>query len=947
MKLDHKLVLLLVFVIVFFSYGVNESFSQQYSSDKFDLFIPDKMIVGEFYHGMITLNNPSSDKTQFVININNNNLEFDASVIILANQNHGIFDITPINKGTVEVFASYAGDTSSTVATIYSKKSDPQKLDLILPGDSTIASDLTGIVFVVDGNGLPVKADRDIAIGLTSTEKIHTLNKITIFNGTTNTMFDFTVKATGSITAISPNLSSDTESIEKNQKTIDVKIKVRPNIAAEGSEINYVIWLEIDGKPYTIPYPLTVQIQSSNTDVVRLGVSPSSYKNLNSISTSMNDGLLTGKLYTGESGVSEIFVSIPGVGSASETVSVGSVVLVDGAVIDEVDHTSDDSYRLTPKEPNYIIFDVFPDVTDDIAYGIASLYYAETNEVLDITLDGNSETQITNSVEHTTLIPLKYEDVLISISSASGLTHNNNYLVDGARYPTNSKVFEIIADDVGEYTITATGAKNHDDANLTVTTSYNTQYSIQLTQLPTKSNDTQPLVMISIIDEDANILDIGDSFGKSLTLNVDSVDAVFPSSTITLYENIGVISGVLNRIGTISVYSENLGVSDVSITPSGVPISLEILTPKNIHAGEKFPIIIHEVDATGTPTNKKKIEDTTSSGFENVGNQNIIIENNSGQQISVLSKLGGVFQKTIDAFSNYIDFDVIPSTEKARVGQSVIIEMKSPFEGIKYSIDSPFPYEQISDNVFSITPEHEVTDAQITIFGELDGFVTENKKISLSSENIAELKIITETIDGQKLSSPYTVSFGNDIEVNDSPRTYLINPQHTILEFSQEWSNAVGGYRLVDLLFNGKTINDNMIDFYFDADTEIIAVYDRFVKVTVIDGDGSGVYSYGEKIRISAPDKQKLSYLVMEKFDHWIGTERMVSSFVMHTENDIVLTAVYKDDYSILMGIILILVIAGVIFAIKKGDNALKYRIEELLEPVIQIIKKYLPLSKK
>ena len=949
-NLENNLAVLLIISVAFFSYGLQESFSQQYSSDKFDLFIPEKMIVGFPYPGMITLNNPVSEKTLFVINTDNDNLQVDASVIVLANQNHGRFNITPINEGPIEVFASYNGDTDSAVAEIYSKQSGPQKLDLILPGNNTIASDLTGFVFVVDSNGLPVKSDRDIVVGLTPTEKIFTPHSIKILNGTTNVTFDFTVKATGSITAISPNLSSDVETITKTQQKIDVHMKVRPNIAAENVELNYVIWLTKDGKPYTIPYSLNVQIQSSNTDVVRLGVSPSSYKNQNSISISMRDGLVTGKLYAGESGVSEIFASVSGHGTASEIISVGPVVLVDGDIIDEINHTSDDSYRLTLKEPNYIIFDVFPDVTDDISYGFASVYYSNSTDVLDITIDSDSGTQITHLVEHTTLIPIKSEDLMISISSESGLTHNSNYLIDGARYPTHSKMFEIIADEVGEYTVIATGAKSHNDASLSVTTSYNTQYSIQLTKLPTKSDDVQPLIMVSIIDENSNILDIGDSFGASITLNIDSDDLRIPSSPITLYDNIGVISGTLNRVGTISVYSDKFGVANVSIIPSGVPVSIEILTPDIIHAGEKFPIIIHEVDASGIPINKKQVEDTSSSGFEKTDNQNIIISNQGEQQISIQSKLGGVFQKTIETFSNYMDFDVVVDIEKARVGQSVLVEIKSSINGIKYSVDSPFPYEQINDNTFLITPDRTVTNGQITIFGELDGFVNGNKKISLSSEDIAELKIITKNIDGQKISSPYTVSLGQDVKNNDGPFTYLIPPQQTIVQFSKEWSSAVGGYRLVELSLDGKIINGNVIDFFLDGDSKITAVYDRFVKVSVIDGTGSGVYSYGEMVHIAAPDKQIIPFLQIETFDYWIGHDNEKSTFRYEAVADLTVTAIYYDDYSGAMIVIVLGMVVVLVVLFRKGDGRIKYHLREVSDFITSKMKITLPkidLSKK
>ena len=295
-----------------------------------------------------------------------------------------------------------------------------------------------------------------------------------------------------------------------------------------------------------------------------------------------------------------------------------------------------------------------------------------------------------------------------------------------------------------------------------------------------------------------------------------------------------------------------------------------------------------------------------------------------------------------------MDFDVVTDTEKARVGQSVIIEMKSHINGIKYSIDSPFPYDKINDNTFLITPDRTVINGEITIFGELDGFITGNKKINLSSNDIAELKIITKNIDGQKISSPYTVSLGNDVENNNGPHTYLIPPQQTILQFSAEWSSAVGGYRLIELLFNGEIIAGNVIDFYLDGDSEITAIYDRFVKVTVIDGTGSGVYLYGEIIHIAAPDKQIIPFLKIEKFDYWIGSNNEKSAFSYETVDDLTITAVYYEDYTGAMIVIVLGVVVILVILYRQGDGRIKYHLREVTDfisskmktPKMNILKK-------
>jgi len=159
------------------------------------------------------------------------------------------------------------------------------------------------------------------------------------------------------------------------------------------------------------------------------------------------------------------------------------------------------------------------------------LYYSQTDESLDISLDEDG-TQVTNLVEHTTLIPTKTEDILISVSSNVGLRHNSDYLLDDVQFPTHSKIFEITANDVGDYTVTATGGKSFDTAHLKVATTQNSQYSIQTVPLPISSGLTQPLMMVSIVDENKNIVDVSELFGSSLTLNVDSINSKIGSSKI-------------------------------------------------------------------------------------------------------------------------------------------------------------------------------------------------------------------------------------------------------------------------------------------------------------------------------------------------------------------------------------------------------------------------------
>ncbi len=304
-----------------YSYGEEP---EEFQSNEITLFVPQKMIIGESYHGMVTLLSPPQNNSLVLLSVNDDFVvQIDSSLNIQTNQNHGTFKITPLNEGEATVSILYDGELFSANTQVFSKKSDAQKLKVILPTNSTVSTDMKGMVFLLDGNDSPIQSSFDRIISLVTTEKIFAPNSVIIQNGTNYAIFPVTVRATGEITAIAPDLTSHTISIEKSQETIDVKIGIAPNIILPESYTNYFIWLEKDDSPYTIQGVQKVEIQSSNTDVVRLGISPTSYKNENSIIISMYDGIVKGRLYTGSTGIAEIFVSIDNYGSASQIVHVG------------------------------------------------------------------------------------------------------------------------------------------------------------------------------------------------------------------------------------------------------------------------------------------------------------------------------------------------------------------------------------------------------------------------------------------------------------------------------------------------------------------------------------------------------------------------------------------------------------------------------------------------
>lgn len=917
------------------------------STESLILTVPPHMIVNESYEGMITLLEPSNSEMMAVISSSNEFiLKTDKTVKISTNANHGIFKITPLNEGEIVISILYDGKLLTSETKVFSKKSDAQKLKLILPSNSTVTTDMKGFVFLLDGNDSPIPSEFDRIISLTSSEKITTPINVVIKNGTSYAMFPVSVKATGEINAIATQLKSDTIHIEKSQEIIDVKIGIAPTIVLEESYTNYFIWLEKDGKPYTVKGVQKVEIQSSNTDVIRLGVSPSNHKNENTMIVSMYDGISKGRLYTGDSGIVEISASITNYGHTSTMVYVGSTQLSSNN--DESNNTSVNDGEYESLEINNIQFSVYPNITNDVAYGVASLYHAEQTEEIEITLDDNG-VQVSNIVEQTVLVPVKTEDVLISISSENGLKHNSSYLLDDIQFPTHSKIFEISAESIGNYTITVTGGNSYSTSSLFVTTDHNSDYKIKIVELPILSHYSQPLLMVSIVNENDELLDISELFGSSISVDVYSTNARTTSSSILFDENVGIVSGLLTGISSITISSDIFGAITQDITPSGVPVSLELFSPSMVHSGESFPIVIHEIDSKGTPLFKKDSNTVSSSGFESLANGRIVMIGEGTQNIAILSGLGGGFQKEIELFVNKLNFDLDVDNNKPRLGQSVIIKIDSPIKGITYDIDSPFPYDKIDSNTFEITPDHEINDAVITIIGKLDGFATTNKQVSVTSVNLVEIKVSATSVSGDIITPKFKLSLTDVESTFSAPYTLTIKPQSAIITMPQDHKTVTSGYKMIELSINGKIINGNTIEFYAGSDKEITAIYDRFVKITVIDGDGSGIYPYGDKVTISAPDKHIVPILVRETFDYWIGIEERQSSFVVTTENDIEITAIYKDDYSILMILIFSIVVGIFVIILRKGDSVYKYHLENVIESVTDQIKKitkFLPTKK-
>ena len=260
------------------------------------------------------------------------------------------------------------------------------------------------------------------------------------------------------------------------------------------------------------------------------------------------------------------------------------------------------------------------------------------------------------------------------------------------------------------------------------------------------------------------------------------------------------------------------------------------------------------------------------------------------------------------------------TAESTKTIQNVTIRIDLPFDDVQYGVDTPFPFKKLDENTFSIESDYDLNNSQITITGKLDESLHLGKQQSIPLEDIIKIKTTAITSDGKTISPSYSIHLLDDAQVVLAPNTHMIKPQQVMLVFPNDWETMTEKYRLVNLNLDNKPIDGRSLNFYADTDHFITIIYEKFVKVTVHDGIGTGIYKPGDIVVVSAPDKPKISFLVVEKFDYWIGTDES-SVFIINAEKDIEITAVYKDDYTGLLIVVILIIGVAIITILKKRSN--------------------------
>ncbi|MDE2973549.1 MAG: hypothetical protein OXU64_02335, partial [Gemmatimonadota bacterium] len=442
-----------------------------------------------------------------------------------------------------------------------------------------------------------------------------------------------------------------------------------------------------------------------------------------------------------------------------------------------------------------------------------------------------------------------------------------------------------------------------------------------------------------------------DEFGRDRTISVTFGDGrvenvvvgASPSSsnTAVIY---GTVAGKTGVVATLEGSPGAAGPAYGTVTPGGVPVSIEMAVPSVVHSGEDFPVAIHTVDPFGIPVERVDVSApaarqvggdmlsaaAATTGFLYNNGTAAAVSGAGSHLVGVLHSLGGGIQEKIVSFLNLMNltadapprvaagkpFEIRVTSSPAAASDALLpadgnsygdggaASVAHSFPHVSYEVaDSPWPVEQTTPGVFLVTPATP-GDATITVRGHMDGFEPGAVSVPVHSEMAVRLRVDAVSEDG-----------GSGLEVEFSLRngTKLVTPFEAVLRHPEHLQFGFpdtldSGYGLLDVAYgggggyltdeDGDGIYDGVRVVPGDDPITVTATYERSVQVFVNGGSGGGIYPYGADVQVRAEPGHVVPYLVPERLAYWEGAPGRPSSFVMEAHRDIEMTAVYEPDYA-------------------------------------------------
>ncbi len=898
------------------------------------LWVPEHMIAGEQYEGVV-ISEATPRGSLVLLSAGDDAINIQESVSILPYQNHGIFSVAPIHEGTADVFAAIDGQLYSVSTQVYSKKSEASGLQIVIPANKTKADSMLGYVMLVDEGGSPAPANENLRIGISTTQAIDAPDTITIRNGTTLKAFEMDIGGTGHIIASADQLDSYKTHIEKIQDGFTLRMAIAPDIAMENSYAFYYVWLEKEQRPFVPPYVVDAFVHSSNADIARLNTNPY-VTGSDGFQIHLVDGVAKGILYTGNRGYATITASA-GFGTAHDTIFVGPAKIGntgDSATIkiQEQNFVVRDD---TEHEPNLILSWIYPDVTSESAWGVAATYHINKTQSLELFIDdvGKMDGAISQGA---TITPASSHGT-VYVSSSDGLEHDGVYLLEQQHITkTNAIEFEITGDHgTHEIQISGKGLESG-NARVEIAPQHTEEFGLDITVLAATAHTKQDVAIVSITDKSGAMIDAQDVFGRDVEFLIYSESARLSGAIQPTHSGSATIGGVLSKTDAITATMDGIDSASADILPAKIATSIELLAPEQVHIQEWFPFAVHAVDSFGVPLYKATHWKISSPLGVTIRDGYMLLENSGDAQASIISDVGAS-ELELSGFANTMSVSLDIEKTDLRVGQQTVLKALNSVNA-SYTLITDHPYEHTAHDTFVITPDAEDESSTITVLATRDGYETVSISETISVKKIFSIDVTIHDAEGKRLAMPFDVTVGGSAIEAVSPYYSEFRPDDIEIAFSKKATAHSRGYTFEKMTVNAEEIKGNYLHITPTQDVRISASYNEEILIDVVDGQGSGVYKIGDIVEISAPDKDRVLFLIRDVFDHWKGidADSSVASFVASQDMEIV--AIYREDYTYLMALVVIPLVSGSILTLVKNTSSFRWIIQNLLEKIMGFI---------
>jgi len=868
------------------------------------IWVPERVITGEEYEGIIVLDK-AGGKALILSSSDPSVIQVPKSVLVGPHSNHGIFQIKPLKEGVAQITAMIDGKAISTETSVYSSSRQPEGIKIVLAANSTKAKDITGYVLSVNSRGQPAPVLKNTTVVISAAPLIEVEpSKTTIKQGQYHAKFFAKIKGSGKIHASSEGLGVAEHHISKFHDDVTVKIAVAPNIMMENSRAFVFVWLEKSGLPYKPPHLVYAHVSSSNLKSVRFNENPLILQYGDAIlRIPLVDGVGRGYAISQEPGISIVTASIDAIGSDQANVVVGPV-LVDGDFEFVEQDRAGKMERAESQIPNVAALWIYPSTTDARAYGVIGLYNANfTTSSATTMTQNNTEILITKTAS--SVVPVPIDGRIVTLSSSSGLGHpaviplleSNAVLLSRGIGSTHAVLFDVLGQSQGNHTVSISGPglEQHRTA-VTVAPPFRESYKIRTVQIPSILGVAGDLAMISVVDDSGALVDAH----KALSGNWFAVTSDGMGEQVKVLHNSAVYSGTPEGTFRITISAEGLAPVEEAVIPSGIASHARFDAPRTVHMTEWFPFAIHETDTYGVPIRKTSAADLSAGSDVEVKDGRMLIRSAGREAIGIVTE-SGASSAEIESFANRFKISAVPSGVTNRIEKEFQIEIVGDVDGFEVSVDSPFPYKNKGGNVFLISPDR-IGGHNITFVASKHGYMPAKTEFWVSAEKFVSLTIRAESGNGSELSMPHAVMLGNTSRSVVTPFREDLRPQLLQTEFPSDFVIGTTGYRLHHISFDGQKTGESRIsNIFLGRDTEIVATYDRMVKVEAANADGSGFYRYGEQVELRPVTNDRLWFFVREVFDHWEGINQTSERATFTATKDVRAIAVLRDDYTVLM----------------------------------------------